>query len=75
MAVQDPPNVLDPLQPLERGGDGAGPGLAVAVECYRWRVDEARRTASPPLALADLRAAYDACAARWDEERAARPAS
>ncbi|KAH8067074.1 cupin-like domain-containing protein [Aureococcus anophagefferens] len=29
----------------------------------------------PALALADLRAAYDACAARWDEERAARPAS
>ena len=66
-----------PIAPytVARACDGAGPGLAVAVECYRWRVDEARRTASPPLALADLRAAYDACVSRWDEERAARPAS
>ena len=66
-----------PIAPytVARACDGAAPGLAVAVECYRWRVDEARRTASPPLALADLRAAYDACVSRWDEERAARPAS
>ncbi|KAH8087597.1 cupin-like domain-containing protein [Aureococcus anophagefferens] len=67
-----PPTPLAPYT-VARACDGAAPGLAVAVECYRWRVDEARRTASPPLALADLRAAYDAGAARWGERAA--PAS
>ena len=52
-----------------------GAALSITVECYRWRVDESRRTSDPPMTVDALRVAYDACASAWAGVRAARSES